>query len=124
MEIEGLAVGGATSPSNKQKGHVVFVRSNGTNTVDVRRHLLNRRKVLFSFVNDFRQSLGQAPGTLDIDEALTAVSWQDGDHAQLAAVTAEDLLEEYKQQRITMCKDNPGRTAWNNPAISVLLSCS
>jgi hypothetical protein len=47
---------------------------------------------------------------LDIDEGLAAVSWQDGDHAQLAAVTAEDLLEEYKQLRITMCKHNPGRT--------------
>jgi hypothetical protein len=55
------------------------------------------------FVNEIRQSLGQAPGTLDIDEALATVSWQDGDHAQLAAVTAEDLLEEYKQQRITLC---------------------
>jgi hypothetical protein len=73
------------------------------------------RKVLLPFVNDIRQSLGQAPGTLDIDEALTAVSWQDGDHAQLAAVTAEDLLEEYKQQRITMCKHNPGRTGVEQP---------
>jgi hypothetical protein len=94
MEIEGLAMGGATSPSNKQKGHVVFVRSYGTNQLDIRRHLLYRRKVFLPFVDDIRQSLGQAPGTLDIDEALAAVIWQDEDHAQLAAVTAEVLLEE------------------------------
>jgi hypothetical protein len=81
---------------------VVFVRSNETNQLDIRRHLLYRRKVLLRFVNEIRQSLGQAPGTLDTDEALATASWQDGDHAQLAAVTAEDLLEEYKQQRITL----------------------
>jgi hypothetical protein len=52
---------------------------------------------------------------LGIDEALAAVSGQDGEHAQLAAVTVEDLLEEYKQQLITICKHNPGLTGVEQP---------
>jgi hypothetical protein len=35
IEIEGLAMGGATSPSNKQKGRVVFIRRYGTNHLDI-----------------------------------------------------------------------------------------
>ena len=58
---------------------------------------------------------GYIPGS-EVPEKLTAVSWQDGDHGQLAAVTNETSLNEYARVRIIANKHNAARSGVEQPA--------
>ena len=109
VAIEGLCVGGGgVTVGNKQKGWLVFMR--GECGMDKERYKTYRDKVFIPFVNASRSEFNGWEEGDPITSDLQAISWCDGDLAQIENIVNEESLEIYKENKIMANKQNPART--------------
>ena len=109
VSIEGLCVGGGgVTVGNKQKGWLVFMR--GETGMDKERYKTYRDKVFIPFVNASRNEFNGWEDGDPITSDLQAISWCDGDLAQIENIVNEESLDIYKKNKIMANKQNPART--------------
>ena len=115
LEIEGLCVGGGgVTLGNKQKGYVIFMR--GEKGMDKKRYEMYRDNIFLPFVSQSRKEFdGWMEGTA-IPKYLKAVSWCDGDLAQVENIVSQSSLRSYKDHNICACKQNAARSGTEQAA--------
>ena len=115
MKIKGLTVGGTGITVGTQKyGWLIFMRGEGG--IDKVRYSIYRDKVFIPFVKDTRIDFGYWEEGQVIPDDLQAVSWCDGDLAQIDKIVDSDSLDIYKANRVCACKQNAARSATEQAA--------
>ena len=109
LQVEGLCIdGGEVSIDNKEKGYVMFMRNDAD--ADKYRYKYYRDEVLIPFIQSTRKEYDgfSNESNLPIPEDLTAVSWCDGDIAQVASIV--DDLDKFSKNKIIANKHSASRT--------------
>ena len=113
--MEGLSIGGGgISLGNTQKGYILFMR--GGEKVDKERYKLYRDKIFLPYVNDTRNKYDSFlhDGITPIPDALTAVSWCDGDISQIANIVED--IDVYTSNKIIANKQSAARSGTEHAA--------
>eukprot|EP00984_Skeletonema_dohrnii_P032677 scaffold27202_cov108-Skeletonema_dohrnii-CCMP3373.AAC.2 len=116
VKVPGLAINGqGVSVGNDQVGHVFFMRKG--KGADEERVKCYQEEVLLPYIETVRKDLDSnyspRPG-MEVPTKLKAISWMDGDLAQVASVI--NSVEEFAEMGITVCKQNAARTGAEQPA--------
>ena len=114
VQVPGLAVGGAgVTVGNKTMGHIFFMRKG--KGADEERVKYYQDQVLLPWIEEVRKDIDSNYVTgMKVPTKLKAVSWMDGALDQVASLA--DNPEKFAKAWITVCKQNPGRTAVEQPA--------
>ncbi|KAL7498904.1 hypothetical protein ACHAWT_008594 [Skeletonema menzelii] len=110
MKVPGLCIGGGgVTVGNECEGHVFFMRK--MEGADRTRYEYYQREVLIPFINGVRKELDDfdASAGTSIPKELTAVSWCDGDLAQIATIVSD--IERLTENLIHALKQNAARSA-------------
>ena len=105
LKIEGLSIGGSgVTVGTKQCGYLLFMK--GQKGADYDRYRHYRDNVLIPFINQSHVDYtGWREGT-EIPQKLKAVSWCDGDLAQIENIVSKESLKKYKDNLIIANKKN------------------
>ena len=103
IDVEGLCIGGGgATVGNKLKGWLVFMR--GQKGMDIERYKMHRDNVFLHFTQKTRSDFyGWKEGDA-VASQLRAVSWCDGDLAQIENIANESSLNLHEEHNITACK--------------------
>ena len=99
---------------NNQRGILMFMR--GESGIDKDRYRIYRDEVLLPFLSKSREEFGGWVKGTPIPQELKAVSWSDGDLAQIDNIVNEDSLHLYEQNLLCASKQNPARTGTEQQA--------
>ena len=115
LKIQGLCVGGSgVSVGPQQYGYLCFMRGDGK--MDKNRYKNYRDKVFLPFVEATRSDYADLEKGTVIPADLQAVSWCDGDLAQIDNVVNEESLALYAEHKICACKQNAARSGTEQAA--------
>ena len=114
VQVPGLAVGGeGVTVGSKTMGHVFFMRKG--KGADEERVKYYQDEILLPWIEEVRKGIDSNYVTgMKVPTKLKAVSWMDGALDQVASIA--DNPEKFAKAWITVCKQNPGRTAVEQPA--------
>ena len=110
LKIEGLSVGGGcVTIGNRQVGYLMLVR--GERGIEKERYSFYRDQVLLPFIENSRKefSTNYEKGT-KVPRHLKAVSWCDGDLAQIDNIVSRESISLYRENMIIACKQNAARS--------------
>ena len=114
VQVPGLAIGGAgVTIGSTEIGHIFFMRK--TKGADEERVKIYQDEVLKPWIERVRKDLdSDFSYDTEVPTKMKAVSWMDGDLAQVATVI--DDVAEFAKLGVTVCKQNAGRTGVEQPA--------
>ena len=108
MDIEGLCVGGAgVNVGSKLSGRLMFMR--GDIRQDKHRYKEYRDHVLFPFIKKVREEVYNWDSRTLIPDDLKAVSWCDGDLAQIDNIVSNESIDIYKENKAVANDQNSAR---------------
>ena len=110
MDIKGLRVGGGGRVTLGKQHIGVLMFMGGDKDMDIKRYKAYRDKILIPIVQQIRKDFHGWTDRDHIPSDLSAVSWSDGDLAQIENIINEELLAIYQANLITDCKQNPQQT--------------
>ena len=109
LKIPGLCVGGGgVTVGSKGFGILMFMR--GEQGIDKHRYEIYRDEILVPFIRQSRTEFGGWEEGTPIPEDMKAVSWCDGDLAQIENIVSPDSLPIYKENMISAAKQNAARS--------------
>ena len=115
VKIPGLCVGGGgVTVDNKGYGILMFMR--GDKGMDKRRYQVYRDEVLLPFIRETRKDFGDWVEGTPIPEDLKAVSWCDGDLAQIDNIVSDESLSLYRENMVCANKKNAARSGTEQAA--------
>ena len=100
--------GGGVTIGNKQSGHLLLMK--GEKGSDKKRYQTYRDNALLPFINKTRSEFGEWVEGSPIPEDLRAISWCDGDLAQIENVVSDESLQIYSMNMICANKQNAARS--------------
>ncbi len=110
MKVPGLCIGGGgTTVNNPGMGHVFFMRrKEGADKVRYKHY---QEQILLPFINGVRKELDDFDVSIgtSIPKKLTAVSWCDGDLAQVATIVND--IDRLTENLVIALKQNAARSA-------------
>ena len=118
MELDGLNVG----EGGKTKGRVVFIRNDKDKQTDKVCCRFYRDHVLIPFIQYQRRMSCAWEKGAPIEESMRAVSWFDGNSAQIAAITEEESLAILKEHKVFANRESAARSAVEQAADLHLVS--
>ena len=109
LQIPGLCVGGGgVTVGSKGFGILMFMR--GEKGIDKYRYEIYRDEVLIPFIKQSRMEFGGWEEGTPIPEDMKAVSWCDGDLAQIENIINPESLQVYTENMICAAKQNAARS--------------
>ena len=116
IKIKGLCIGGdGINIGTQQQGTILFMR-NDVDKCDIQRYQIYRDEIFLPFVKRSREEFSEWRDGMPIPEHLTAVSWCDGDLAQISNITCKESIELYKANKIIANKQNAARSGTEQAA--------
>ena len=114
LKVAGLCVGGGVGA--EQDGWLMFFRNDNDKMMDKNRYKIYRDEVFIPFVQKIRTVFADWVEGTPIPEDLFAVSWCDGDLAQIASIIDDDSVSLYNQHLIIANKQNAARSGTEQAA--------
>ena len=115
LKINGLCVGGGgVTVGETRHGTLLFTR--GDKDMDKNRYQIYRDEVLLPFIRTTRSEFGGWTEGSPIPEDMKAVSWCDGDLAQIDNIISEESLQMYKENCVCANKQNAARSGTEQAA--------
>lgn len=87
---------------------MMFMR--GEQGIDKHRYKIYRNEILTSFIQQSRTEFGGWEEGTSIQEDMKAVSWCDGDLAQIEKIVSLESIQTYKENMICAAKQNAARS--------------
>jgi hypothetical protein len=117
LKIQGLCVGGTgINLGEMPAGWLVFIRNDNDGEAEKKRYRFYRENVFIPFLNDIRKEYDGWVEKSNIEDESTIISWQDGDFAQVATLTEDETLENFRALKVVLNKQNPARSATEQAA--------
>jgi hypothetical protein len=117
LKIQGLCVGGTgINLGEMPAGWLVFIRNDNDGESEKKRYRFYRENVFIPFLNDIRKEYDGWVEKSTIEDESTIISWQDGDFAQVATLTEDETLENFRALKVVLNKQNPARSATEQAA--------
>ena len=109
LKIRGLCVGGGgVTVGSKGYGIMMFMR--GEKGIDKERYKIYRDEVLIPFIKESRHEFGGWVEGTPIPEDMKAVSWCDGDLAQIENIISNESMQVYVENMVCAAKQNAARS--------------
>ncbi len=116
IKLKGLCIGvDGINVGTEQQGTILFMR-NDVEKGDLKQYKIYRDEVFLPFVWRSREEFSEWREEMPIPDHLTAVSWCDGDLAQISNITSTESINLFKEKKIVANKQNTARSGTEQAA--------